>query len=294
MIDPIKSLGIEKGRPFNPDATSRAALEAGARDAHDWLNYFYETGLHPYFEGTHWAVPAQMPFVEEAAKGYTTPDFYPVDARALTYYMGYIGIKHLGAGQFYLIVHEDKNGQPLSGADTYRLRVPPNAPVKLTGQRPLTIAPPTPLSATSRAEAVRHVTRKRTSMLQWTFTSARRHRRAKSQTGCRRNRAANLRYSSGFTVRRSHSSIRPGSCPICFSAMAARRSASSGILNGCSPNLRVGCYRADHAHQDPSSANSQVACSNRRSEQRSDDGSASKNWTTVRPTERYDAVWCLP
>jgi hypothetical protein len=35
MIDPIKSLGIEKGRPFNPDATSRAALEAGARDAHD-------------------------------------------------------------------------------------------------------------------------------------------------------------------------------------------------------------------------------------------------------------------
>jgi hypothetical protein len=214
MIDPIKSLGIEKGRPFNPDATSRAALEAGARDAHDWLNYFYETGLHPYFEGTHWAVPVQMPFVEEAAKGYTTPDFYPVDARALTYYMGYIGIKHLGAGQFYLIVHEDKNGQPLSGADTYRLRVPPNAPVKLTGQRPLTIAPPTPLSATSRAEAVRHVTRKSTSMLQWTFTSARRHRRAKSQTGCRRNRAANLRYSSGFTVRRSHSSIRPGSCPI--------------------------------------------------------------------------------
>jgi hypothetical protein len=77
MIDPIKSLGIEKGRPFNPDATSRAALEAGARDAHDWLNYFYETGLPPYFEGTHWAVPAQMPFVEEAAKGYTTPDFTP-------------------------------------------------------------------------------------------------------------------------------------------------------------------------------------------------------------------------
>jgi hypothetical protein len=84
MIDPIKSLGIEKGRPFNPDATSRAALEAGARDAHDWLNYFYETGLHPYYEGTHWAVPAQMLFVEEAAKGCTTPDFYPVDARALT------------------------------------------------------------------------------------------------------------------------------------------------------------------------------------------------------------------
>jgi hypothetical protein len=27
MIDPIKSLGIEKGRPFNPDATSRAALK---------------------------------------------------------------------------------------------------------------------------------------------------------------------------------------------------------------------------------------------------------------------------
>ena len=40
-------------------------------------------------------MPAQMPFVEEAAKGYTKPDFYPVDARALTYYMVTLGLSTL-------------------------------------------------------------------------------------------------------------------------------------------------------------------------------------------------------
>jgi hypothetical protein len=50
MID-HKIIRHRKSRPFNPDATSRAALEAGAREALDWLNCFYETGLHSYFEG---------------------------------------------------------------------------------------------------------------------------------------------------------------------------------------------------------------------------------------------------
>jgi hypothetical protein len=30
MIDPLRSLGIEKGKPFNPDEKTKAALETGA------------------------------------------------------------------------------------------------------------------------------------------------------------------------------------------------------------------------------------------------------------------------
>jgi hypothetical protein len=33
MIDALRSLGIEKGKPFNPDAKTKAALEAGIREA---------------------------------------------------------------------------------------------------------------------------------------------------------------------------------------------------------------------------------------------------------------------
>ena len=42
----------------------------------------------------------------------------------------YIGIKRLGAGQFYLISIKDKDGDAFDGGKTYRLSVPPNAPVE--------------------------------------------------------------------------------------------------------------------------------------------------------------------
>lgn len=131
MIDPLRSLDIEKGKPFEPDEKTKAALNAGAREAHDWVDNLYETALQPYFPDTHWAVPALPALVKAASEGYADPDSYPIDARALTYSIGYIGIKHLGAGQFYLISSKDKDGKPLDGASTYRLTVPPKVPVKL-------------------------------------------------------------------------------------------------------------------------------------------------------------------
>jgi hypothetical protein len=45
MIDMLRSLGIEKGKPFNPDARTKAMLEAAAREAQAWLEARYDTGL---------------------------------------------------------------------------------------------------------------------------------------------------------------------------------------------------------------------------------------------------------
>ena len=45
MIDLLRSLGIEKGKPFNPDAKTKAALEAGIREAQAWLEARYDAGL---------------------------------------------------------------------------------------------------------------------------------------------------------------------------------------------------------------------------------------------------------
>jgi hypothetical protein len=47
MIDILKTLGIEKGKPFNPDAKTQAALNAGAREAKAWLEARYEAGFPP-------------------------------------------------------------------------------------------------------------------------------------------------------------------------------------------------------------------------------------------------------
>ena len=130
MIDPLRSLGIEKGKPFAPDAAAAAALKDGIGQAHAWLDYRLETAFEPYFGGAHWAVPASPDMIKAGSNGYSDPGVYPTDARAITYSIGYIGIKRLGAGQFYLMSGKDKEGQPLDGGATYRLTVPPDAPVQ--------------------------------------------------------------------------------------------------------------------------------------------------------------------
>jgi hypothetical protein len=53
-----------------------------------------------------------------------------VDQRGLTFTYAFFSAKHLGGGQYYLMTIKDKQGRPFDGKRTYRLRVPPNAPVK--------------------------------------------------------------------------------------------------------------------------------------------------------------------
>jgi hypothetical protein len=130
MIDLLRTLGIEKGKPFAPSAQTKEALHTGVQEAHRQLAATYDAGLPPFFDGTHWTVPAPPELIEAAQKNYADADHYPTDARGLAYHYAYIGIKRLGAGQFYLISIKDKNHRNYDGAKTYRLAVPPNAPVE--------------------------------------------------------------------------------------------------------------------------------------------------------------------
>jgi hypothetical protein len=130
MIDQLKSIGIEKGKPFAPNAATKQGLAAGMREAHAWMITKYDAGLPPFFEGTHWTFPGHPDLIQAGAEGFANPDRYPVDWRGLTYSYAYIGIKRLGAGQFYLINIKDKDGQSYDGSKTYRLHVPPNVPIE--------------------------------------------------------------------------------------------------------------------------------------------------------------------
>jgi hypothetical protein len=74
MIDQLKSIGIEKGKPFSPDTQTQQVLEAAAREARAWLDAKYERAFSPsYFEGTHWAVPASPEVIEGAWSLTATP-----------------------------------------------------------------------------------------------------------------------------------------------------------------------------------------------------------------------------
>ena len=130
MIDVLRSVGIEKGKPFAPDAATQKILAAAAAEAKGILDRRYEQGFPPFFPNSHWMFPTHQEAMEGQGTNYANPEHYGVDARGLLYTYGYISIKRLGTAQFYLIAIRDKNGKALDGRKTYRLRVPPNAPVE--------------------------------------------------------------------------------------------------------------------------------------------------------------------
>jgi hypothetical protein len=131
MIDQLKSIGIEKGKPFHPDPRTQDILNDAAREAHAWLVARYEAFFSsPYYEGSRWAMPGSRELMEQMATFFAKPDVYPVDDRGVTYSYGYFSPKHLGGGSFYLLTIADKDGRLLDGGRTYRLTVPANAPVR--------------------------------------------------------------------------------------------------------------------------------------------------------------------
>jgi hypothetical protein len=130
MIDQLASIGIEKGKPLNPDPRAKEILNDAAREARDWLVARYEASLAPYYDGGHWARPGSRELLEGQATFFAKPDVYPVDVRGLTFSYAYFTPKHAGAGSSYLLTIADKDGRLLDGGATYRLTVPPNVPVR--------------------------------------------------------------------------------------------------------------------------------------------------------------------
>jgi hypothetical protein len=131
MIDILKTIGIEKGKPFKPDAKTRSILDKAIQEAHELVALKYEKGFDAtFFEGTHWGMPIPMETIKGLGSMFAEPNAYGVDGRGVMYHMAYFSPKVFGGGQFYLISINDRAGKPLEGNKTYRLKVPPNAPIE--------------------------------------------------------------------------------------------------------------------------------------------------------------------
>jgi hypothetical protein len=130
MIDQLRTIGIEKGKTFDPDAKTQSALQDAIHEAQALLAARYDAGFPTFYAGTHWTVPALTEAMDGQATTYSKPDSYAVDARGVAYTYAFIAIKRPGAGQFYLISIEDRNGDGYQGSSTYRLTVPANVPIQ--------------------------------------------------------------------------------------------------------------------------------------------------------------------
>jgi hypothetical protein len=134
MMGMLASLGIERGRKFDPDEKTRKALDAAMGDARRIMEAYFTTpgrALTPWWPGSQWT--SISPQTMRIANSFTfeTNDALWIDARAGgIYYWATFVPKKLGGGSFYLMGLRDTTGRLFDGTSTYRLRVPADVPAK--------------------------------------------------------------------------------------------------------------------------------------------------------------------
>ncbi|MFO0874134.1 MAG: DUF1254 domain-containing protein [Phycisphaerales bacterium] len=127
------SIGIQKGKPFAPDARMKEILTeaaaAGAATARA-IAYRFRGREGYYYDGAHW----RLPFVG-GYKFEWQPGVANLDAAAFFFYIATgvtpaMDTKIVGEGSIYPWTAVDANNEPLDGGKNYRLHLPPNVPAK--------------------------------------------------------------------------------------------------------------------------------------------------------------------
>jgi hypothetical protein len=127
----MQSIGIEKGKKFNPDAKMKALLSEAARAAAAMAraNCFAsgDRGTF-YYDDRHWQAVGDIPY------NFVKDGILEVDRRAYVYYMALgnspaMMEKHVGQGSQYLWAYRDSDGDFLDGVKNYKLRVPASVPI---------------------------------------------------------------------------------------------------------------------------------------------------------------------
>lgn len=130
----LKPLGIEKGKPFAPDARQQRILEEGARLGHAMSqNISFASRLSQSPAYRHWVnviILTTKPGSEQEAEHYSE-----LDERLNYLYLGTwpayaMTLPFPSHGQRYLEAFKDKDGNWLDGSKNYKLRVPANVPVE--------------------------------------------------------------------------------------------------------------------------------------------------------------------
>jgi hypothetical protein len=127
MLGMLLPLGIEKGKEFKPDPATRTQLKVAAAEAQAWLIEGIISTSERYWPDGKWNIPAP-PVATKTEFLWEVPNYFDVDARGITLASFFGPVAKLGAGSFYLNTFFDKSGGRLTGANTYRLHVPPNVP----------------------------------------------------------------------------------------------------------------------------------------------------------------------
>ena len=129
MMGMLNSIGIQKGKPFEPDAKTMEIYAAAAPEALQYMVEQYHRHLNPLaYEGKKWSLLIP-PGVVETDFTYEFPNYFDYHARGSAYYAIISSVKNYGSATFYLDLAETPDGEWLSGSRNYKLLVPPDVPV---------------------------------------------------------------------------------------------------------------------------------------------------------------------
>jgi len=130
----MAAIGIEKGKPFEPDARMKKILTDAAvigNAAARAISFFpREPGNLIYGKDSAW----MMAYANKDT-AFEKDGAYNLDARAL-FHFGYIvvspamAVTVAGKGSDYGLIALDSRKKPLDGSKTYKIHLPPNVPVK--------------------------------------------------------------------------------------------------------------------------------------------------------------------
>ena len=133
----LKSIGIEKGKPFAPDAATRAVLEAAAQDAFSYMRGYLESGkaFEPFWEDRTWGNFRFTPEVIKSGASYNLADRQDYHTRALDMFYWAVGMPKRfdvggGGATHYVMTATDSDGRSLDGGAEYRLHLPANVPAR--------------------------------------------------------------------------------------------------------------------------------------------------------------------
>ncbi len=131
----MASIGIVKGKPFNPDERMKKLLtEAALLGNAAGRSITYDpriSGVKIYPDSkSNWVTAYANKNTSFEADGVMS-----LDARVLFYYNAggvtpAMATPHVGVGSDYALGMLDNNNQPFDGSKTYKLHLPPNVPVE--------------------------------------------------------------------------------------------------------------------------------------------------------------------
>ena len=127
----LATLGIVKGKPFNPDARMQRIFDQGAKQGVAMSRAIVYASRDPdikYWSNRHW----EKMFLHNTT--FERNGVNDIDARTLWHYQAIVVSPNLlsttpGQGTAYLTAFRDNKGEYLDGGEVYKLNVPANPPV---------------------------------------------------------------------------------------------------------------------------------------------------------------------